>query len=233
MQLSYKTMCSRPAFSTEADLSHTMCSYNKTVRKLTKVIRAPKKMIKDQFRIQTLLSSRRTCEANFQQKTFFDGFWICQDLLAYRRKQWLQSEKKGDVQKRHKTFSGMRATCRKKPALWEAIRITGNCWLKFHGQVQTWVSMSLHKVTISSMKVGPWIHIHWSGSRWMCLWLMTYHDLSDQISCLAHLLQLRHGLWGRFMSPSRGSPKKAPFIVIRSAGVRGRCWMSKRFINLV
>ena len=105
------------SFEPEADLSHTMCSYNKTVRKLTKVIRAPKKMIKDQFRIQTLLSSRRTCEANFQQKTFFDGFWICQDLLAYRRKQWLQSEKKGDVQKRHKTFSGMRATCRKKPAL--------------------------------------------------------------------------------------------------------------------
>ena len=84
-------------------------------------------------------------------------------------------------------------------------------------------------------KVGPWIHIHWSGSRWMCLWLMTYHDLLDQISCLAHLLQLRHGLWGRFMSPSRGSPKKAPFIVIRfQQGVRGRCWMPKAFfVNLV
>ena len=223
------------SFEPEADLSHTMCSYNKTVRKLTKVIRAPKKMIKDQFRIQTLLRSRRTCEANFQQKTFFHGFWVLPGPSRWDRRKKVAAmyQKKGTCENSTEPFPGMRATCRKKPALWEAIRITGKWWLKFHDQVQTWVSMSLHKVTISSMKVGLWIHIHWSGSRWMCLWLMTYHDLSDQISCLAHLLRLRHGLWGRFMSPSRGSPKKAPFIVIGSAGVRGRCWMPKRFINLV
>lgn len=73
-------------------------------------------MIKDHFRVQNL---EKLVKGIFNKRLSLTDFGFCQDLQAEAaEKMWLQcTKKKRGRAETAQNLSGMRATCRKKPAL--------------------------------------------------------------------------------------------------------------------